>query len=81
MSVGKHYADSTVPLETPATRPKINNFRRTTATPRSPNKTQVERTRRIKDSNLKVTIHLDLVAEVDIKITAQLYGDIVVGLL
>ena len=31
------------------------------------------------DSNLK--IHLDLVAEVDIKITAQLYGDIVIGLL
>jgi hypothetical protein len=33
------------------------------------------------DSNLKITIHLDLVAEVDIKIKAQLYGDIVIGLL
>ncbi|RHZ66472.1 uncharacterized protein CDV56_103289 [Aspergillus thermomutatus] len=33
------------------------------------------------DSNLKITIHLDLVAEIDIKITAQLYGDIVIGLL
>ncbi|RLL97827.1 hypothetical protein CFD26_106615 [Aspergillus turcosus] len=39
------------------------------------------RNKKNQDSNLKITIHLDLVAEVDIKITAQLYGDIVIGLL
>ncbi|GIJ99745.1 hypothetical protein Aspvir_003748 [Aspergillus viridinutans] len=34
-----------------------------------------------KEPSLKITIHLDLVAEVDIKIKAQLYGDVVIGLL